>query len=65
VLAKSPEKFEGGTPSIADVLGLGRAVDYLSEIGMENIQEHENHLVKRMYDGLTRGRHDFLQYSRP
>ena len=54
VLAKSPEKFEGGTPSIADVLGLGRAVDYLSEIGMENIQEHENHLVKRMYDGLSR-----------
>lgn len=34
-------KFEGGTPSIAEVIGLGAAIDYLSTIGIENIHQHE------------------------
>ncbi|GAB4510388.1 MAG: cysteine desulfurase [Anaerolineae bacterium] len=36
-----PYKFEAGTPSIAEAIGLGAAVDYLSAIGMENIHAHE------------------------
>ena len=35
-----PSKFEAGTPNIADVIGLGAAIDYLESIGMENIQAH-------------------------
>ncbi len=36
-----PYKFEAGTPNIADAIGLGVAVDYLSSIGMSLIREHE------------------------
>ena len=36
-----PWKFEAGTPNIADVIAFGAAVDYLSELGMENVREHE------------------------
>jgi cysteine desulfurase / selenocysteine lyase len=36
-----PWKFEAGTPSIAEAIGLGEAVDYLSGIGMDNIHAHE------------------------
>jgi cysteine desulfurase/selenocysteine lyase len=40
-----PYKFEAGTPDIAGVIGLGAAVDYLNEIGMDNIAAHEHDLV--------------------
>ncbi len=36
-----PHKFEAGTPNIAHGVGLGAAVDYLSELGMENVHAHE------------------------
>jgi cysteine desulfurase/selenocysteine lyase len=36
-----PYKFEAGTPSIAEAIGLGFAVDYLSSVGMEKIHQHE------------------------
>jgi cysteine desulfurase/selenocysteine lyase len=36
-----PWKFEAGTPNIADAIGLGAAVDYLSALGMENVRAHE------------------------
>ncbi len=39
--ASAPERFEAGTPNIADVIALGAAVDYLGELGMANVQEHE------------------------
>jgi len=41
-----PYKFEAGTPSIADVVGLGAAVDYLNEIGMDNIAAYEAGLLE-------------------
>lgn len=41
---KPPLKFEAGTPMIAEVIGLGAAVDYLSAIGMENILAWEHEL---------------------
>jgi len=41
-----PYKFEAGTPNIADVVGLGAAIDYLTKIGMENIRQHEIELTR-------------------
>lgn len=40
-----PYKFEAGTPNIADTIGLGAAVDYLTEIGMDNIAAYEAELL--------------------
>ncbi|UYN92979.1 MAG: cysteine desulfurase [Anaerolineales bacterium] len=40
-----PHKFEAGTPAIAEVIGLGAAVDYLNEIGMEAIAAHDRELT--------------------
>lgn len=40
-----PGKFEGGTPIIADAIGLGAAIDFLESIGMEAIQAHEKELA--------------------
>ena len=40
-----PYKFEAGTPNIADVVGLGAAVDYLESVGMDNIRRHEKELT--------------------
>ncbi len=47
-----PYKFETGTPGIAGAIGLGAAIDYLEDIGLENISKHElklkNYTVKKM-----------------
>ena len=48
-----PQKFEAGTPNIAGVLGLGRALEYLSNLGMENIAAHEQRLMKYLRERLT------------
>ncbi|MGZ3732598.1 MAG: cysteine desulfurase [Parachlamydiaceae bacterium] len=40
-----PLKFEAGTPMIAEVLGLGSAIDYLTEIGLSHIQRQEHELL--------------------
>lgn len=40
-----PWKFEAGTPIIAGAIGLGAAIDFLEEIGLENITEHEHKLA--------------------
>ncbi len=40
-----PYKFEAGTPNIADAIATGAAVDYLTELGMDNIWEHEQELT--------------------
>lgn len=45
VYARIPNKFEAGTPPIAEVIGLGAAVDYLNAIGMENVAAHERGLL--------------------
>jgi cysteine desulfurase / selenocysteine lyase len=41
-----PAKFEAGTPAIAEAIGFGAAVDYLSAIGMEEIARHEQEIVQ-------------------
>ncbi len=41
-----PDKFEAGTPNMAGVIGLGKAIDYLQTCGLDNIAQHEAHLLK-------------------
>ena len=50
--ADPPLKFEAGTPGIVNQIGLGAALDYLMEIGMENIAAHERVLRDRTRDKL-------------
>jgi len=53
---KAPARFEAGTPSIVDVIGLGAAIDYVSHIGMDKIHAHEQVLlnaVRAGMDGVT------------
>ena len=40
-----PYKFEAGTPNVADVIGFGAAIDYIQNIGMENIFNYEKELL--------------------
>ena len=49
-----PYKFEAGTPNIADVVGLGAAIDYLSKIGMDNIRQHEIDLTTYALEKLSK-----------
>jgi cysteine desulfurase / selenocysteine lyase len=48
-----PYKFEAGTMNIAQAVGLGAAVDYLDELGMENVLEHERRLGEYAYRRLS------------
>jgi cysteine desulfurase / selenocysteine lyase len=47
-----PWKFEAGTPAIAEAIGLGAAVDYLTELGMENVQRHEQEITAHAMEQL-------------
>ena len=44
--ADVPARFEAGTPAIAEVIGLGKAVEWLNEKGLDNIREHEAHITQ-------------------
>jgi cysteine desulfurase/selenocysteine lyase len=48
-----PYKFEAGTPSIAEAVGLGAAVDYLGSVGMDWVRAHEQELVAYAYERLS------------
>jgi cysteine desulfurase/selenocysteine lyase len=48
--APIPHKFEAGTPPIAEVIGLGTAIDYLDAIGMGQIRAHEDELLRYATD---------------
>lgn len=43
--ADIPARFEAGTPAVADVYGLGAAIQYLQELGLENVYQHEHALA--------------------
>jgi len=47
-----PWKFEGGTPIIADAIGLGAAIDFLEEVGLEEIERHERALIRYTMERL-------------
>lgn len=49
-----PWKFEAGTPNIEGIIGLGAAVDYLNEIGMDKVREHEIDLTKYAIEKLSK-----------
>jgi cysteine desulfurase/selenocysteine lyase len=40
-----PMRFEAGTPNIADAIGLGAAIDYLEDLGMDSVREHEKRIT--------------------
>ncbi len=42
---KAPHRFEAGTPAIVEAVGLGAAIDYVNELGLENIAAHEHDLL--------------------
>ncbi|MFL6479439.1 MAG: cysteine desulfurase [Bacillales bacterium] len=48
-----PWKFEGGTPIIAGAIGLGAAIDFLNEVGLENIAEHEHKLAAHALEKMS------------
>jgi len=48
-----PHKFEAGTPAIAEAVGFGAAVDYLSELGMDRIERHERSLTGYAIEKLS------------
>ena len=48
-----PHKFEAGTPPIVEAVGLGTALDYISEIGLEHIHRHEQAITAHLLDGLA------------
>uniref|UniRef100_A0A803KYL9 cysteine desulfurase n=1 Tax=Chenopodium quinoa TaxID=63459 RepID=A0A803KYL9_CHEQI len=51
--ADPPSRFEAGTPAIGEAIGLGAAIDYLSEIGMEKIHNYEVELANYLYEKLA------------
>ena len=56
-LKSLPTRLEAGTPNIAGVIGLGAAIDYLTNIGMDNILEHERELRKYLINKLVDIKH--------
>jgi cysteine desulfurase / selenocysteine lyase len=47
-----PYKFEAGTPAIVEAIGLGAAIDYLTNLGMDTVREHERYLFERAWPAL-------------
>lgn len=50
----APARFEAGTGTIADAVGLGAAIDYVQGVGIENITRHEGELLEHATAGLTK-----------
>lgn len=50
--AAPPKRFEAGVPNMAQVVGLGAAIDYLNAIGMAEVARHEHALTERALEGL-------------
>jgi cysteine desulfurase/selenocysteine lyase len=51
--AEIPQKFEAGTPNVAQAVGMGAAIEYLEDLGMAAVREHEIALVRYALDRLT------------
>ena len=58
-----PWKFEAGTPDIAAGIGLGAAADYLGELGMDRVREHEKQLLTYALVALQREHPDIALYG--
>ncbi len=51
-ISPAPEKFEAGLENYSGIIGAGAALDYLKNIGMKNVAEHERHLQRLIQDGI-------------
>lgn len=51
--AKPPHRFEAGTPPIAECIGLGAAIDFVTSVGMDRLHEHEKELLKYGHQRLA------------
>jgi cysteine desulfurase/selenocysteine lyase len=51
--AEVPHKFEAGTPNIAQAVGMGAAIEYLEDLGMDAVREHEMQLTKYAMDRIS------------
>lgn len=51
--AATPRKFEAGVPNMAQAVGLSAAIDYLNQIGIHNIAQHEQDLTSYLLKGIT------------
>jgi cysteine desulfurase/selenocysteine lyase len=52
-MAPLPEKFDAGTPNVADAIALGVAVDYLTDLGMDHVRRHEVEVTAYALDRLA------------
>ncbi len=62
--AELPHKFEAGTVNAAGAVGLAAAIKYISDIGLAEIEKHDDHLAKLMMDGLSSNPHVHIIGSR-
>lgn len=51
--AQPPARFEAGTPPIVQAVGLGAAIDYLNDVGMDAVARHERQITSYLLDGLA------------
>ena len=51
---EAPATYEAGSPNYPGVVGMGKAIEILEEIGFDDIQAHEQKLIRRMIDGLLK-----------
>ncbi|MBI2034802.1 MAG: SufS family cysteine desulfurase [Candidatus Levybacteria bacterium] len=49
-----PARFEAGTPDIAGIIGLGAAIDYLEDVGIDKIQKHERQLMEYCLENMDK-----------
>ena len=56
------QKFEAGTPPIAEVIGLSASLDFINEVGIDKIYEYENNLTQYAYDQIKRD-NDIIVYG--
>ena len=49
-----PARFEAGTPAIVEAIGLGRALEYMQNLGLDNIEQHEHSLSKYAIEELSK-----------
>jgi len=52
-LAEGPVRFEAGTPPIAQAIGLGEAVEYLTTVGMDRVERHDREVTRIIQEGLN------------
>ena len=60
-----PERLESGTVNVSGIMGIGAGIDYVKEIGIERLYNHEMNLTEILYDGLINNPEIVLYTSKP